>query len=80
MIKNLDKNNFNDTVAEGVHLVDFWAAWCGPCRMMNPILEQYNDENTLGVQVAKVNVDEQQELAMKFGISSIPAMLIFKNG
>lgn len=80
MIKNLDTNNFNDTVSEGVHLVDFWAAWCGPCRMMNPILEQYSNENTLGVQVSKVNVDEQQELAMQFGIRSIPTMLIFKDG
>lgn len=80
MINNLDTNNFNNTISEGVHLVDFWAAWCGPCRMMNPILEQYSNENTLGVQVSKVNVDEQQELAMRFGISSIPTMLIFKDG
>lgn len=80
MIKNLDINNFDSTVAEGVHLVDFWATWCGPCRMMNPILEEYSNENTLGVQVSKVNVDEQQELASKYRISSIPTMLIFKNG
>lgn len=80
MIKKIDKNNFNDTISEGIHLVDFWAAWCGPCRIMEPILEQYSENNTSGVQVSKVNVDEQQELAIKFGISSIPAMLVFKDG
>src|SRR5437879_6394286 len=57
-------------------LVDFWAAWCGPCRAMNPIIEALANE----FKVCKVNVDTNQELAVRYGISSIPALLIFKDG
>ena len=60
-------------------LVDFWAPWCGPCRMQAPILEKFAEENP-GIKVVKVNVDDNQELAMEHNISSIPSLLVFKNG
>ena len=60
-------------------LVDFWASWCGPCRMLSPIVDQIAEERT-DIKVCKVNVDEQEELAMRFGIMSIPTLIVFKNG
>ena len=60
-------------------LVDFWANWCGPCRMIAPVLEEIAAERP-DIQVCKVNVDEEQELAISYGISSIPTLLVFKNG
>ena len=60
-------------------LVDFWASWCGPCRMLSPIVDQIADERT-DIKVCKVNVDEQEELAMRYGIMSIPTLIVFKNG
>ncbi len=61
-------------------LVDFWAPWCGPCRMLAPIVEEIAEEYADSVKVGKVNVDDEPALAMKFGISSIPALLVFRNG
>lgn len=63
---------------EGVVLVDFWAEWCGPCKMLVPILEELSGETS--AKICKVNVDEEAELASEFGIRSIPTMIIFKNG
>ncbi len=60
-------------------LVDFWATWCGPCRMLAPVLEEVAEERQ-DVTVCKVDVDEERELALEYGISSIPTLLVFKNG
>ena len=61
-------------------VVDFWAPWCGPCRMVSPVIEKLSDKYNGKLKVVKVNVDENQELAMKFGIMSIPTIMLFKNG
>ena len=61
-------------------MVDFWATWCGPCKMLSPIIEEVRKETEGKAVVGKINVDEQQELAMQFGVMSIPTLLVFKNG
>ena len=73
--------NFESEVvnAQGKVLVDFWASWCGPCRMLSPIVDQVAAEQT-GVKVGKVNVDEQPKLAERFNIMNIPTLLVFENG
>ena len=77
----ITKENFDSEVlkAEGTVLVDFWATWCGPCRMLSPIVDEVASEHP-DVKVGKINVDEQPELAQQFGIMSIPTLLVFKNG
>jgi len=76
----LNKDNFDSTISQGTVLVDFWATWCGPCRMQAPILEELDKKMNGELTIGKVDVDEQPELANRYGISSIPTMLIFKNG
>lgn len=78
----ITKENFESEVLKSdlPVLVDFWASWCGPCKMLAPILEQVAEENQGSVKVGKVNVDEQEELASKFGIVSIPTVILFKGG
>ena len=78
----LTQANFDQSVLKSTVpvLVDFWAEWCGPCRMIAPLLEQIAKDHPGKVVVGKVNVDQEQALAAKYGIQSIPAFFIFKNG
>lgn len=78
-VVNLTEANFEQEIKEGKVLVDFWAAWCGPCQMLSPIVEEVAEEED-DLKVGKVNVDEQPALAMRFGIASIPTLLLFKDG
>lgn len=80
-MNNLTTGTFQSQIAKGVHLVDFWAPWCGPCRMQNPILDELSKEMPADkVQINKVNVDEEGSLAVHFGIQSIPTLMVFKDG
>lgn len=78
----LTKQNFQSEVAESKEkvLIDFWASWCGPCRMVSPIVDEIEEESPAGVKVCKVNVDEQPELAQQFQVMSIPTLLVMKDG
>ena len=76
----LTNDNFEETVKAGVSLVDFWAPWCGPCRMIAPVIEELAGDFEGKANICKVNTDEQQDLAVKYGIRSIPTILIMKNG
>ena len=80
MALNLNKDNFEQSISSGVALVDFWAEWCGPCKMQLPIIEEFSSEMDGKAIVGKVNVDEQLELAQSFGIQSIPTLILFKDG
>lgn len=79
---NLNKENFEQEVknSDKLVIVDFWATWCGPCQMLAPVLEKIAEEKKDTVKICKVNVDEEQELAMEYGIMSIPTLVMFKNG
>jgi thioredoxin 1 len=78
----LNKDNFNQEVLkfDGKVLVDFWAPWCGPCQMLGPVIEELSTELEGKAKVAKVNVDENQELSVQYNVSSIPMVLIFDKG
>jgi thioredoxin 1 len=75
----LNNENFEETVKNGVSMIDFWAPWCGPCRMIAPVIEELAEEFEGKANICKVNTDEQQELAMKFGIRSIPTIIFMKD-
>ncbi len=76
----LTDENFETTIKEGVTMVDFWAPWCGPCRMIAPIIEELSEDFEGKATIAKVNTDEEQDISVKYGIRSIPAILFFKDG
>ncbi|MBE0491617.1 MAG: thioredoxin [Sulfurospirillum sp.] len=72
--------DFESTIKEGVCVVDFWAPWCGPCRMLAPVIEELAEEFDGKAKICKVNTDEEQDAAVKYGIRSIPTILFFKDG
>lgn len=78
---HITKENFNTEVLQSDRpvLLDFWASWCGPCRMVSPVVDEIADERS-DILVGKVNVDEQRELAAQFGVMSIPTLVVIKNG
>lgn len=76
----LNASNFNTTIASEITLVDFWAPWCGPCKMQLPILEQVAEDLAGRATLAKVNIDDTPELAARYGVRSIPTLLLFKEG
>ena len=80
-VLHLNQENFDKTInGAETALVDFWAPWCGPCKMLGPVFEEAEKEVNGKAVLAKVNVDEQQDLAVRFGVTSIPTLILFKNG
>jgi len=77
---DLTPENFEEVTSAGVSLVDFWAPWCGPCRMIAPVIEELAEEFEGKANICKVNTDEQQDLAVKYGIRSIPTIIFMKDG
>ncbi len=79
MVIHLEKEDFNEVIKEGKVLVDFYADWCGPCKMLAPIIEELAKENE-SIKFVKVNVDLHEDLAQQYGIMSIPTVILFENG
>lgn len=80
-VLTLGDENFDEAInGDTPILVDFWAAWCGPCRMVAPVLDELADERNGDVKVGKLDIDSHQELAVKYGVSSIPTFILFQNG
>ena len=79
MAQMLNNDNFNSSVETGVCVVDFFATWCGPCKMLSPILEQVADENPKA-KILKVDIDDSMEIAEQYGIMSVPTLILFKDG
>ena len=81
MITTVTKDNFDKEITESKEtvLVDFWAAWCMPCKMLSPVIDAVAEERK-DVKICKINIDEEQELAIRFGIMSIPTVMVFKGG
>lgn len=79
-ITNVTDKNFTTETSEGLVLADFWAPWCGPCKMIAPVLEELDEELSDKVKIVKLDVDENQETAGKYEVMSIPTLLLFKDG
>lgn len=79
-VLHLTKDNFDSVTSSGLVLVDFWAEWCGPCRMQSPILDELEEELGSKVKVCKLNVDDHPDIAQRFGVFSIPTLIAFRDG
>lgn len=80
LIRHIDEQTFSQVIAKGTVLVDFFAEWCGPCRMLTPILEQLAQEFQGSVTIAKIDVDQAQVIAVQYDITSVPTLILFKDG
>lgn len=80
MVKKIENNNMNEALGSGLALVDFSATWCGPCKMLAPVLEEVSEELAGKLDFFNADVDANDEIALKYGIQNIPALVIFKNG
>lgn len=79
-IVKITDDTFENEISNGLVLVDFWAPWCGPCKMIAPVLEEINEEMEHQVKIAKLNVDDNQATTAEYGVMSIPTLLLFKDG
>lgn len=79
-IMHLTKDNFDSVTSSGLVLVDFWATWCGPCRMQAPILDELDEQLGDKVKICKLDVDDEPAIAQRFGVMSIPTLMVFRNG
>lgn len=79
-VMHLTKDNFDSVTSSGLVLVDFWATWCGPCRMQAPILDELDEQLGDKVKICKLNVDDEPAIAQRFGVFSIPTLMVFRNG
>lgn len=79
-LKHLNDSNFSTEIAEGVTLVDFYADWCGPCRMIAPIVEELSNDMSGKAKIAKLDIEAAQQTTSNLGITSIPTLIVFKNG
>ena len=80
MIRDLDRNNFAETIAAGTVLIDFWAPWCSYCRVMGAVLEQAAVSSPAEIIIGKINVDDEPELAAKYNLTTLPTLILFKDG
>ena len=80
MVKEWTDEDFAQETANGVTLTDFWATWCGPCRMMSPVVDEIAESMSTSIKVGKINIDECPNLAEKYGVMSIPTFIVLKNG
>lgn len=79
-IMHLTKDNFDSVTSSGLCLVDFWATWCGPCRMQAPILDELDEQLEGKVKICKLDVDDHPDIAQRFGVFSIPTLIVFRDG
>ncbi len=79
-VPELTSQTFDEAVAQGITLIDFWAEWCGPCKMIAPMIDELSAEYDGKAKVVKINIDNEQDLAVRFNVNSIPTLLIIKDG
>lgn len=79
-IKNITDQTFDQEIASGTVLVDFWAAWCGPCRMLGPVLDEIDAEAGNKLSIKKINADDNPEIMTRYGVMGLPTMILFKDG